>query len=344
MKLDKKTDQALMKIFNGILLTKGDGVYSRIKKEGSNNNEVFSIELLEGQRQNEKRKNSIERIFNVKDEYKNKDFSFIHKNIVKIMEENESAIVRKKKMDSYFSLGILNKLKETVSETIGDQSNIVLLSDVKLLAVANTIEKARNAELMRSYLQLKDSSLMRPEIHVLAKGVKNVENPKKDLLMPEHVTNEIAMIQIGLALNELATKPLNRSKPVPAFERDLKVKKMAQSSGTNTSLFLSGCKSLARKWEQDNLIKLKPLLEKQEELRKTTSQKVKVDDTDLVKKVDSEKEVLDNTKNHREFIPKSKQSSSTSPTEAIEIKATNVNAQQVAGKRNRDHSKRSRPS
>lgn len=44
MKLDKKTDQALMKIFNGILLTKGDGVYSRIKKEGSNNNEVFSIE------------------------------------------------------------------------------------------------------------------------------------------------------------------------------------------------------------------------------------------------------------------------------------------------------------
>lgn len=283
MKVDKKSVKSLNNVLQAVFSLNKD-FYGEFEAHGKNSNILMDVESLEGQERILKDKSFLEKIFNVSEKYNGMDFSGVQEKIQSKMESNNKMLVEDSKIDSFFGKSLFGKMSDAISTITEDQPNITL-SDEKAEVVANEISKARKKELCRSYLQLKDVSLLSAPIHLLAKGIKNIEKPSNDNLIPDRVNQEVGMLQIGLALNHLATTPLNRAKSKEAYNKDLSVKRLAQSSSNNQTEFLDSCKTLARNWESKN-IKLLTDLSKKQDAKKERSLEKRVDKDSIKDDVD----------------------------------------------------------
>ena len=126
-------------------------------------------------------------------------------------------------------------------------------------------KKSKDKELAKSYLLMKNPLFISSHLHVLAKGIKNLESPEVNAHIPQEVIQETGMLQIGMALNEIATsKPGTRIGDLTR-EKTVKIKKLSQSGGINATPFLNECKKFARDWEERHFTQLQKLTQQQED-------------------------------------------------------------------------------
>lgn len=257
MKVDKKSQHLLSEI-QGIAFRVKDTssdrnykIYSEIAYHGVESKGNLSIES----KHNHKKLKDFSPFqkFLESSSVKNNELSQIHDKISTSLKEQKESYISQKDMNRLLTQeGVLKRIAKSITNDLnivinGNSNNTILSNPSKILKLSNEIKKARDKELIKSVLLTKNGMSIGSYFHLISKGIKNIENPQSNKLIPSDVLIQAGMIQIGYALNELLL--INRGETVADLSpaETIKIKKLAQR-GDHSTDFINKCKDMAKSW------------------------------------------------------------------------------------------------
>jgi hypothetical protein len=271
MRIDKNSSDIISNLLNKVLdSNRGVKVYEEIAISGNKHYLMQNAESRKHLKEIQESESPLEKMFRLNPEYQNKDFSLVHEQINNQLAENKKTIVSRRQLaDVLEDNNVLKKFANIFKDFMSNEENdLINLNEDQIKKISAQALKSRNKELIKSYLLINNEEYQNPSIHLLVNGIKNIENPKGHPLMPKHVIQEVGVLQIGLALNDMATKPIDRNISDARREHCLAIKRLTQSGSTNKSEFLTFCKQVARSWEEKYEEKLSIILQEHRELEK----------------------------------------------------------------------------
>lgn len=280
MNVDKKTQEVFSKIL-GEVFGKGDvKIYETIAAQGVTHKEMKKLELESNQEKINNLSPFSAVISSKKSDLNNEDKK-LHSEVVQNLKDKKQMLLDEKSFKKIMgSDTVMSKFSNMIADTV---SNIVdhPIPEEDIQQMSVIAKRSKDKELAKSYLLMKHPDFQSSNLQVLAKGIKNVENPMIHSDVPKEVIQEAGMIQIGLALNEMATSAPRTRIGNLSIEDSIKVKKMTQAVGDNNTEFILGCKKMARHWENKHMGQLVTLVEKQNK-KITTEKELKKDNvTDM---------------------------------------------------------------
>jgi len=206
----------------------------------------------------------------------------LHSEVIQNLKDKKQMLLDEKSFKKIMgSDTVMSKFSNIIADTV---SNIIdhpsPEEDIQQMSVI--AKRSKDKELAKSYLLMKHPDFQSSNLQVLAKGIKNVENPIIHSDVPKEVIQEAGMVQIGLALNEMATSAPRTRIGNLSIEDSIKVKKMTQAMGENNTEFIVSCKKMARHWENKHMGVLVTLVEQQNK-RITNEKELKNDNVAKMK-------------------------------------------------------------
>lgn len=262
MSIDKKSKQTISNILSAVLGEEPVKIYQEVALNGVSSEKVQKLELT---RNKEELKNftpfhRITKDIKLSNDKRLKDF---HKEVMEKLRTKKQLEIPVKKLEMLLSNN--NVLKNISNAVTSLASENVKFTEEHVEKAALFSKKAKDTELLRSYLILKNEKMESSAIQVLSKGLRNIENPETNKWVPKNLIKSVGMIQMGLALNSLATTPIERNKGEKRKEDEIKIRNYAQAGSHSSTAFLTSCKLIARDWEEKHLSTLIKYAEKQRE-------------------------------------------------------------------------------
>jgi hypothetical protein len=270
MNVDKKTQEVFSKIL-GEVFGKGDvKIYETVAAQGVTHKEMKKLEL-ESNKEKINNFSPFSAVISSKKSDLNNEDKKLHSEVIQNLKDKKQMLLDEKSFKKIMgSDTVMSKFSNMIADTV---SNIVdhpsPEEDIQKMSVI--AKRSKDKELAKSYLLMKHPDFQSSNLQVLAKGIKNVENPMVHSDVPKEVIQEAGMIQIGLALNEMATSAPRTRIANLSIEDSIKVKKMTQAVGDNNTEFILSCKKMARHWENKHMGQLVTLVEQQN--KKITKEK-----------------------------------------------------------------------
>lgn len=310
MNVDKKTQEVFSKIL-GEVFGKGDvKIYETVAAQGVTHREMKKLELESNQEKINNFSPFSAVISSKKSDLNNADKK-LHSEVIQNLKDKKQMLLDEKSFKKIMgSDTVMSKFSNMIADTV---SNIVdhpsPEEDIQRMSVI--AKRSKDKELAKSYLLMKNPDFQSSNLQVLAKGIKNVENPMVHSDVPREVIQEAGMIQIGLALNEMATSAPRTRIGNLSMEDSVRVKKMTQAVGNNNTEFILSCKKMARHWENKHMGQLLTLVERQNEKIRAKKErennnvfeiKMEADVKNMRKRIDPTKLMGDPTKELEEDL------------------------------------------
>lgn len=207
------------------------------------------------------------------DKYKDNEKKKLRQAVLSKLSKEKKVVVSKEDFDKLIdNNALIKKLTNIISNKLNKEfeyENQHVLNDVVKIN-----KDSINYDILKDYMTT--ASFSGGVIHMLAKGIKMVENPNSSVLIPKEVTQYTGMLHIGFALNELST--ISRNDNFLTLSNEKK-KRIQFSSSTNNkeSTFMQKCKKLAKEWSFQNyklVEKANASIKRREEKRKTLKRKI----------------------------------------------------------------------
>lgn len=289
MSIDKKTQQIISGILSEVIDGESVKIYQEVATKGMSATKIRNLELKSNQDKLEEHSpfHRLTKDIQVSNDHKLKDF---HSAIMKNLREKRQVEVPSKKLEALLSHNsVFKNLGTVVVSLVGEKR--LSFTEEQVEKASYFSKKAKNTELLKTYLLLNNEKMETSSLQVLSKGLQNVENPQKNKFIPKELIQSTGMIQIGLALNAMATNPVERNRGEIRRNKEIRIKRLSQA-GSHSTEFITSCKQLARDWEEKNLEVLLSYVNKQKEQHK------KEDDLiNKVSKIYSEKPLEKNKNN-----------------------------------------------
>lgn len=263
MKLDKQSERTLSKILNNVFGEGNVKIYQEVAVEGVSHDKLKMIEA-ETNLKDLERLSPFSKVIKSNPQEMDSSLKNVHNKVLEDLRENKKVNIDEKSFKRLVSNDnvvkrIGNLITEALTSVIEDPS----VDRIKKMSIIS--KKSKDKELAKSYLLMKNPLFISSHLHVLAKGIKNLESPEVNAHIPQEIIQETGMLQIGMALNEIATsKPGTRIGDLTR-EKTVKIKKLSQSGGVNATPFLNECKKFARDWEERHFSQLQKLTQQQED-------------------------------------------------------------------------------
>lgn len=249
MTIDRKSKTTMSNILSEFIGDEPIKLYQEVVKKGISQYKVKNLETTENKKELESFSpfHRLTKDMYLSDDRNLRDF---HEEIISSLREKKQVEVPARMMESLLSENnVFKNIGNSMASFITKQAKF---SESNVNKAVLFVKKSKDNELLKSYLLLKNEKMNSSVIQVLSKGIKNVENPQTNKWIPKEVMQSTGMIQIGLALNDIATTPLDRNHGQIRKDRAIKIRNLAQSGSSSSTTFLNSCKTLARKWEEKN--------------------------------------------------------------------------------------------
>lgn len=282
MKVDKKSQESLSKILNIAFRTnKGIKIYEEVASQGLNHIGNKSMESSQNIRKI-KNFSPFQKFISSPITVKDSQLNSVHKEVMSKLREKKQVYLSKKDSKKFFSQPfVVEKIKNMVQSSL--DFSVPDLSQRQLLKISSDVKRARDAELVKGFLLTKNENTIGSYFHLISKGIKNIENPSANKLIPKELIQQTGMIQIGLALNELALLDKG-SKIADLTEKETLLIKMKSQRGQHATEFINKCKDTAKLWKTKHSMTLDSLIEKQrvrDEINKTVSTNESANEEDV---------------------------------------------------------------
>lgn len=298
MSIDKKSKQTISNILSAFIGEEPVTLYQEVAKRGISSTKIQELELTRNREDLASFSsfspfNKLTKDIRISDDKKLKKF---HSEIMETLRDKKQVEVPAKKLNALLSNNnVFKNIGEAMTSLVTEQSSFSPECVDKAVLFS---KNSKNTELLKSYLLLKNEKIETSSIQLLSKGLRNVENPEMNRWIPTELIQSVGMVQIGLALKDLATTPVERNKGEKRKQQEIKIRNYAQSGSHSSTEFLTSCKLFARQWEERNISTLLELVDKQKKKQEKADA--------LLNKVD-ESYSPNNTKKNKQESPKKKQ-------------------------------------